>query len=328
MKTLREFYDGLNSISRIWINNHCNEWFDAEQPDCYRKRNSNETADAVIQKYIDTLPEKGRYCSPDREKLAATLIKLARSVNAKNTDELIEQYLEVYDNSYVSSEIFANVSKENQDKIFERLHGCYFDANSGSRIYEPDDPCNANRPMIVKFHLQNYLYTVKDFDNLDTTKVLYSGSVPLDILQDIFKEKTAEFLKDSPDAFTPTMVKYGEMSDTFDQLFFCKDGWNEDKRRIALRSLYTDNMMRREGEHNQKVIKDFIERIVAVDHSYLRYIHTLIGEDLGSAMKYIMQKKDDGSNEFLYSKDVRKLMKLSWICHRKSCKFERINTFA
>lgn len=314
MKTLRQFYDSLTDDSKSWIEINCNEWFDKNESDCYRKQ-AKQTLDDILKDFKDKLPAKRRYASPDREELSNTIMKIASMSNSALSDDLMLQWLESYDGSYVHPKFFLNATDANKQKIFEKLHGLHYIKDTNRRVYDLED---ADGEVITKYTLNNYLYTVKDYDNLDVNLISdTSGTAPLNVIRDIFKEKAADLLKATPELFGRILVK-GQMDDIFDQLFFCKDGWNDDQKRKALREVYIDALDRHGGERNQKIIKDFMERIVAVDHSYLRYVHTLIGEDIGSAMKYINQKKDDGSNEFLYSKDVRKLMKLSWICHRKS----------
>jgi hypothetical protein len=73
-------------------------------------------------------------------------------------------------------------------------------------------------------------------------------------------------------------------------------------------------------------VEDFMERIVAVDHKYLRYLYNIVEKLPSLATEIYEQKKPDEEltgNEsipqtYRYSKDIRKLAKIAHACARKS----------
>ena len=73
---------------------------------------------------------------------------------------------------------------------------------------------------------------------------------------------------------------------------------------------------------NLRTIEDFFKRIVAVDHSYLRYIHEIIKRYPAIAMQLYQQKKPEAElsgnestvEQYRYPKEIRKLFVIAHMC--------------
>lgn len=162
--------------------------------------------------------------------------------------------------------------------------------------------------------LEYILLMTDDFDNIDFSEYDSSNLNADPEFFEIFGEKyMLEFLKENPRMVKPTRLPIND--DRFDKLFFGEDGWTESQKKQVIGN-YTGD---------QWQVDDFLERIVAVDKSYLRYIYNIIYRDAAAASKLYTAKKDDYDintttvqQRFRYSKELRKLFMIAGCCARES----------
>lgn len=158
------------------------------------------------------------------------------------------------------------------------------------------------------------LLMTDDFDNIDFSEY-DNGNLTADPEYfDIFGEEyMLNFLKENPRLFKPTRLAIDD--ERFDKLFFGENGWTEAQKKQVIGN-YTGDVWQ---------MDDFLERIVAVDKSYLKYVYNIIYRDAAAAAKLYTAKKDDYDvntttvqQRFRYSKELRKLFMIAGCCARES----------
>lgn len=158
------------------------------------------------------------------------------------------------------------------------------------------------------------LLMTDDFDNIDFSEY-DNGNLTADSEYfDIFGEEyRLKFLKENPRLFKPTRLAIDD--ERFDKLFFGENGWTEAQKKQVIGN-YTGDVWQ---------MDDFLERIVAVDKSYLKYVYNIIYRDAAAAAKLYTAKKDNYDvntttvqQRFRYSKELRKLFMIAGCCARES----------
>lgn len=162
--------------------------------------------------------------------------------------------------------------------------------------------------------LDYILLMTDDFDNIDFSEY-DNGNLTADPEYfDIFGEEyMLNFLKENPRLFKPTQLAIDD--ERFDKLFFGENGWTEAQKKQVIGN-YTGDVWQ---------MDDFLERIVAVDKSYLKYVYNIIYRDAAAAAKLYTAKKDNYDvntttvqQRFRYSKELRKLFMIAGCCARES----------
>ena len=162
--------------------------------------------------------------------------------------------------------------------------------------------------------LDEVLLLTEDFDNipwhmLDMEKYYYIDNEWYSILPTSVLIKLAKAKPSAVDVNTIDMN-----NEVFDTLFFLEDGWDISEKKVAIRKF----------THTTNGIDNFLERVVAADKSYLRYL-PLVLNDAGLARTLYSRKKppeeiteDMGiQDSFRYSKEYRRLFMIARCCNEK-----------
>ena len=163
--------------------------------------------------------------------------------------------------------------------------------------------------------LSELLLLTEDFDNipwhmLDMDKYYYYidntwySIIPKSVLLKLAKAK--------PEAID--VNKMDMNSEVFDTLFFLEEGWDISEKQIVMRKF----------THTTTGIDNFMERIVAVDKSYLRYL-PLVLDNAGLARTLYSRKKPSEEiteemgiqDSFRYSREYRRLFMIVRCCNEK-----------
>lgn len=313
MKTLKQYFDSLSPEAQNWIEKECCDWFDKNEPDYYKKAKATDS-NKVFEDYMASFPEQVSYYSSLNRQ---DLVRLALDSMVNNpaiSQSTIDQFVVTLVNKFASDcnrDIHMYVSDKYREEVFKVRHNeSYYSSDS------------------VKLSIENYLYTVKDYDNIELNWLqLYdnndlSKTIMLDILGrknylDIISKDSTGFVEQLP---------LNKMNDIFDELFFCSDKWDKTEKKRLLKIRYVKGLSKGCTHSNLCLVEDFMQRIVAVDHKYLRYLYNIIEELPSLANEIYDQKKPDvelTGNEsipqtYRYSKDIRKLAKIAHACARKS----------
>lgn len=302
MKTLRQWYDGLSEPAQRWLTKYCNHWFDASEDDCYRKIKKQSIEDAVNDMLNSMKSHCSYFSSDDRDFVIRSMLKIISASGASNANTLLEKIRVVYDD-YLPSDYHIFYDKDKQDEIFDKLH------LKNTHSWEEDDD--------KRYYLCDYLYTIKDYDNIviDWNRIRISSNDTEACVEEIIgRENFKHIVNDNLYAFIDNL-RPRQVNSLFDELFFCENGWTKEQKSQMLRRKYLK-------EDSLDRIEDFFERIVSVDHSYLRFIYDIVKSNPSIAMKLYAQKKPDGElsgNEtipqtYRYPKDIRKLIRIAHVC--------------
>ena len=300
MKTLKQWYTELSDPAKKWIKKNCSAWFDENESDCYRKIHK-QTPDEAIESILLNMPDRCSYFgSDDRERVIDMALRALYSCGASNVDKLLDKMKKVY-NEYLPENFHIYYDKSKQEEIFKELHGrnTYYDDTE------------------TKFYLSDYLYSIKDFSNIeiDFSKIRLQSQDSEPVVEEIIgRENFKHIINENLLNFVEN-IRRREPNQMFDELFFCENGWNDEQKRKVLRHRYCKN-------DDLTMIEDFFERIVSVDHSYLRFIYNIISSNTSLAMKIYNQKKPEfelKGNEtipqlYRYPKEIRKLVRIAHVC--------------
>jgi hypothetical protein len=313
MKTLKQYFDSLTPNAQEWIKNECEDWFDINEPDYYKKAKVT-SSNKVIENYIEELPEQVSYYSSLNRQ---TLVKLALESMINNpaiSQATIDKFVVSMVNKFASDctrDIHMYVSDKYKAQVFDKRN---------NESYHSDDR--------VTLDIAHYLYTLKDFSEikLNWDKIYEDSEIVKTVMEDVLgRDNYLDIISKNNTSFVEKLpIK--QMNDIFDELFFCRDTWNKSEKLRLLKVRYVNQLMKGESEYNLKLVEDFMERIVAVDHKYLRYLYNIVEKLPSLATEIYEQKKPDEEltgNEsipqtYRYSKDIRKLAKIAHACARKS----------
>lgn len=304
MKTLRQFYDSLSEPAKIWIDTHCFYWFDKNEPDCYRKIVIKDK-DALYAK----LQDKTEFSSYDSSKSLriiadkyAGLLKYLYTTHPEIISEnMLNQCIEeMLQYKAASSDTWLNMSERKLIDGYKQTHFRY-----------------------SKIDFAKYLYFIKDFDNFEVDlEVSENPTLTAEVVEIIGIKQAKKIASQLDEFYLAKMVQMGKPNELFDELFFCKDSpLNQAKKMSILRRIYANSNYL----PTESIVEDFFNRIVAVDHSYLRFLYDIIAKYPALAMKLYTQKKPDSEltgNEtvaetFRYPKEIRKLFVIAHTCALK-----------
>lgn len=313
MKTLKQYFDSLSPEAQNWIENECCDWFDKNEPDYYKKAkitNSNK----VLEDYIAGLPEQVHYYSNLNRQDLVKLTLEAMINDPATSQETIDKFAVTMVNKFASDcnrDIHMYVSDKYREEVFKIRHN--------ESYYSSDE---------TKLAIENYLYTVKDYDNIELNwlKLYDNHDLSKTVMLDILGRKNYLDIIDKNSTGFVEQLKINEMNDIFDELFFCSDKWDNKEKKRLLKARYVNGLSKGCTHSNLALVEDFMQRIVAVDHKYLRYLYDIVETLPSLATEIYEQKKPDDEltgketipQTYRYSKDIRKLAKIAHACARKS----------
>lgn len=305
MKTLKQWYDSLSEDTQKWVDVNCSAWFDKNQADYYRKAPEYALDEKAFREMLKISMDDRNSESTQTRMLSARYAAALYYLNQKHP-ELIDtktkddRILELLENSYLrSSDMFLYIADRDKkltafDKTFRRYSNYTF---------------------------ENYLYLISDYSNivLDTEMC----SIPMmsaQVVEILGKEQAKQLLNDTDIGPTAKMIRAGEDNELFDEMFFCDKDMTQYRKKLILNELYCANY----HMPDTKDIQDFFKRIVAVDHSYLRFIYQIIDKYPSLAMKLYNEKKPNMeiegkgvSEQFRYSPEIRRMFIIAHMCTLK-----------
>lgn len=311
MKTLRQWYDSLSENAQLRIQDKCFLWFDAKEPDCYRKRKiiTREQLTSLLAMQPDQVTRDYQlpYGSNPPKRLIQlfTLGYMADNglIDVNIVDNYIINSMNKYDDIPTS---FLFVSEKNRRKAYET----YID-------YKPNDSYS-------RLDFWEYLYLIDDFDKLD--ELDWNSQVrPLNldtITREIIGEVNSRTIAMRSYAYLSKYLEPKEECPLFDELFFGDNGWSDyDKQHII--DDYLDSR-----KSTLTTTEDFIWRFVCVDpKKYLPKLYNIIKVNtaIGTAMftqkkplKEIQEKNLKGEDTYKYGRVIRAVAKIANACARKS----------
>ena len=313
MKTLRQWYDGLSINAKEWMQKHCDDWFDANEEDCYKKPSKGSTEGALTA-YHATFPETPRYYDnlnrQDTIKMLLESLRHNPDITQAKIDMLVKDLVKSYKGD-CCNDIHMYASEDIRKEIFLKRH---------NERYGDDS---------MAVDIDHYLYLIKDYDEMyiNWDELYHDRTLNTAIMDEIIGRKNfLQVVKKSDPVGFAEQIPDRQRNELFDALFFCEDGWSHKTKLDILHKRYIYPLCKGETERNLRVFADFMERIVCVDHSYLRYIYKFVEEVPSIANDIYEQKKPSDEltgNEtipqtYRYPKDIRKLAKIAHACARKS----------
>jgi len=297
MKTFKKWFEARNEETQQYLLKKC-LWIDVNSPDKYRHpKNAEEIKNSVVT-YASTRLINDDYVDSDKlHQLLAVYLQNDKDMKAKDPEAYYNTLVVLWKNA--QEEIELAVDAMDLREIYKRKHVL--------KRRWPD-----------KYRLSEILLVTEDFDNIDWSDL--DETIQLDtISMDIFgHEKIIEAAKANPDMVR--IERTAMKNDLFDELFFCENGWTKSQKEHILRNWST----------SLDGVRDFMERVVAVDESYLRYIGTyFIYQEPALAAHLYKEKKPitelnalpaghSQTEEFRYPKHYRKLFHIAACCARKN----------
>lgn len=314
MLTLKEWYDRLPNISQRWVMDNCSEWFDITQPDYYKVVEPRiELKDSIPDILNESFPdEKVRNCGLGTagyilEHYLQLLSKLNKEHPEVISDALYDASLrKLLDSDCIRTSrvwIWGRTLEERKYLYYlTELKDCYYDKT---------------------LRLHDYLFTVNDYSKLDMSQVSKSVIEP-GVIDIIGYDVAKEWAIDDYTRLTSTL-RNCVPNELFDDLFFGETdedglkGWSTSTKNKVIARIY-------EGMSTLEEFNDFLYRMVAVDHSYLRYLDTYLkkypalGTEIYKAKKpeHELTGNESVADRFRYSPEIRKLGKIVNACIRKS----------
>lgn len=308
MKTLKQWFDSLSSSAQTWIEMECSVWFDKSQADYYRKPMEEIDKDSLAA-FINTAWP--RVCPSDITEVVKRYVSTLKCL-ANNYPEIISQdiadaaILEIINEniSQKSAKLYLYLSDKNKKAGFMQAYG--------------------NRFRDMKLDLCYYLYLIDDFDNIviDLEKCIVPSLTPA-VIEIIGMDNARKIVKDLPIPHLCDSRNYGKANPLLDELLFCENSnFTTAQKHKLLARLYWDIPY----APDENMVQDFFKRVVAVDHSYLRYIKNIIHAYPGIAMKLYNQKKpkeeltgnETIAEQYRYNKEIRKLFVIAHACELKN----------
>lgn len=296
MKTLKQFYDSLSEGAQAWMRNNCTAWFDVNQADYYAKPDLATTDLKELKNILSEKLEDSRYSDYAISKKITTkyadlLIYLSNThpdiVSKHEADVAINQLFEV---NQITDKTWLLLSEEQRKEAFIKS----FKRFGKMRLYQ-------------------YLYLIKDFEDFTINWEECESVSLIPEIVEIIGKKNAYAMIDRYGSDISKMIKFGKENDFFDELFFCNtETLNSVQKIRLLEDVYADSYHLPTLESTA----DFFKRIVAVDHSYLRFIYIIINRYPALATKLYNEKKPDnepGENH-RYNKELRKLFMIAHAC--------------
>lgn len=306
MKTLKQWYDSLSEPAQEWIVKNCSAWFDKNQADYYRKPSAVSDNAKDLQEFLAHGNTFEKYSDSDNFKSStARYLSLLKYLNQTCPDVIPNNLVnlcayQLIKATQAQTDAWLYVDADNKDTAFK----CTF------QRYD-------------KMAFRHYLYLIKDYDKMEFDwKQCEIPSLTKEVIEIIGWDNAVNVAKQSDMHSLSLMISYGKPNELFDQLFFCKDSHlNQSEKLNLLSRLYNNN------SHlpSEETTADFFKRIVAVDHSYLRYIFSIIQRYPALAMKLYSEKKpeseltgnESSSEQYRYNKEIRKLFVIAHMCALK-----------
>lgn len=306
MKTLKQWYDSLSESTQHWIDYNCKSWFDKSQADYYRKPSTkinengldwylNSPWNTIDSDYSNTTELVKRYVKTMKYLADTNVIKRESADNA---------ILAVIKSNISQKRSWLYLSDENKRIGFILAYGKPYYNN--------------------KLELYNYLYLIDDFDNIniDLEKCI-RPTLTKEVIEIIGMDSARKIAETMETYDLLQAVKWGKDNALIDELLFCEaSNLTQAKKHDLIAKIYWDN------RHlpNEDSVADFFKRIVAVDHSYLRYFINIVHHYPAIAMKVYTQKKpaeeltgnESVAETFRYSKELRKLFVIAHMCELKN----------
>lgn len=307
MKTFRQWFDNLSPETQEYLQKEC-LWIDTTSKDGYR--HPDKELDSELSTYIETFERQlknDRHLDSDHIFAAATIL-LHRTKDTFTTD-VYYTLLMAFAKEGRDRDIIPLIDAFELREVYKRIHDYRVEVNKDPSVWHRNS---------TQYQLNQKLLMIEDFDNIDWSDTDLSASRLDDILADILgHDKVIEMAKDNPKCinFRRQTTKRNTI---FDELFFCENGWTPEQK----------NQVIREYSYSEDGVRDFMERIVAVDESYLRQIGTFfIDNNAALGMHLYKEKKSQeeidalpaGHNiacEYRYPKEYRKLFQIAACCAR------------
>lgn len=308
MKTFKQWFNSLSEETQKYLKEQCN-WIDSESADGYR--HSDITKDC-LEDSVNTLTARIERDEWRRDNdLDSALLYLIKA----HKDELTEDehdklmYGLIDGNHHLANECIGYEDLRTAAKLSYKKK-CSYNLRAG-------------RDRKVYYELSDLLLITEDFDNIDWSLVNKDDlTMNGPIMEILGHDEVIAIAKENPARLN---LRYrrersGVNNPVFDELFFCENGWTkEQKSRII-----------QDYGYNEDDVRDFMERIVAVDESYLRFIGTFfISNNPALGMHLYKEKKSADElnalpaghkieDEYRYPKEYRKLFQIAACCAREN----------
>jgi len=311
MLTLKEWYDKLTPVAQKWVKNHCNEWFDESTPDYYKADLMEEVSGNIVSEtshpfMYDEIRGSGCNISEGIINRYCKILQLINKthpeiISDKDYDTLVMPGICRSDIGYLDDLWRYGRTLEQKKQLFLQK-----ELQQSSSLY-----------------LKDYLFTVSDYSKLDIN-LIKKDTLDQGIIDIIGYDNAKAWAIDHPKRLVDGLSDCEE-SELFDELFFGDSdednikGWSSAVKSRVLYDRY-HNMT------NLSRFNDFLYRMVAVDHHYLRHLgdylanYPALGNMIATAKK--PESELDGTesvaNRFRYSPEIRKLGKIANACIRKT----------
>lgn len=308
MKTFKQWFNSLSEETQKYLKETC-KWIDTTTKDYYTHptfgRNFVESSVAKITERLET--DSWRH---DSDLDAAFFYFLKTNRATLSEDEYNKLMYGLID---CNSTIRDNAVDIEDLRTYARLY------------YQKKELYNKRmgRDRKVLKELADVLLLTEDFSNIDWSEI-DKGDLPMTgpIMEILGHDEVIKLAKENPGRLN---LRYrnergGMNNPVFDELFFCENGWTPEQKRSVLD---------RYG-YNEDDVRDFMERIVAVDESYLRFVGTyFISNNPALGMHLYKEKKPADElnalpaghkieDEYRYPKEYRKLFQIAACCAREN----------
>jgi len=295
MKTFKKWFDAKSEETQQYLLKHC-LWIDVDSPDRYRHPKNQQQIKESIMTYASTRFNGDDYVDSDKlQQMLAIYVQNDKSLKENNPDAYYDLLTVLWKNA--NTEVELAVDAMDLREVYKRKH-------------------NVKRRWADEYKLGEILLITEDFDNIDWSE-LRDGMQLNDISMEIFgHDRIIEIAKQNPNMVNVNGTNLN--NDLFDELFFCKDGWTKAQKEEIIR----------DWRGGLEGVRDFVQRVVAVDESYLRYVGTaFIARDPALAAHLYKEKKPidelntlpaghSQTEEYRYPKHYRKLFHIAACCAR------------
>lgn len=308
MKTLRQWFESLSQETQEYIADNC-RWFDITTEDYYRHNSGSIESIKNVAEYVKNRLDEDKYINDDCVK--PVIITCVRTIKDKLTPEEYAHLLYgIEDTVRPTSNVFDAMDRREILKLAKKYKD---QARKNDKWNDRGE---------YKYNLADFLLMVEDFDNIDFSLLnhdtLSLNSATIEILG---YDEMYKIAKDEPDKLSFRNRNRSNIDNkVFDSLFFCEDGWTSEQKKKILNSYL----------YNVSDAEDFMQRIVAVDESYLKFFcnYFICNEPALARYLYNQKKTDDELNalpanhriedEYRYPKSYRKLFHIAACCARKN----------
>ena len=302
MKTLKQWYDALSESAQKWIDANCSAWFDKNQADYYAKFHVDANDKDVLHELMLSNSGLSEYDSNTNSRTYAKRYLILLKYLNINHPELVSE-------STLDENVFQCIKSRAHEPDTWLLLSDKFKDQGFLNAFEK----------YGRLPLKNYLYLIKDFDEIkiDWEKCNLPVLTP-EVVEIIGKKNAQQVVEASSVYDLGNMIKYNEEHEFFDEIFFCESSPLIQKEKMSLLNEIYANTRNLPSERS---VADFFKRIVAVDHSYLRFLYQIILRYPAIAMKLYTEKKPENEqntgDSHRYNKEIRKLFVIAHTCALK-----------